>query len=140
MRGHHQDVRDEKKAASKKIPAAIGNKDVQDRFRILTDLFGRKWQPIILYCLLTNGPMRFSTLQREIDNISGKVLTENLEDLVNRGFITREPNGKNPGSVEYSLTQRGRELQPLLSIAFEIATQIEKNPSQRHTAEFAATE
>jgi len=108
---------------------------MQDRLRVLTDLFGRKWQPIILCCLLANGPMRFSTLQREIDDISAKVLTENLEDLADRDFITRMTKEKDPGSVEYSVTQRGRELQPLLSVAFDIATRIEQGSSQRPTAE-----
>lgn len=108
---------------------------MQDRLRVLTDLFGRKWQPIILCCLLANGPMRFSTLQREIDDISAKVLTENLEDLVDRDFITRKTKDKDPGSVEYSVTQRGRELQPLLSVAFDIATRIEQDSAQRPTTE-----
>ena len=53
----------------------------QESLISMTDLFGRKWCPVVLYRLLRDGPMGFSDLKRDIDGISGKMLTESLETL-----------------------------------------------------------
>ncbi len=76
-------------------------------------LIGRKWHPVIVHRLL-DGPLGFSALQREVDGISSKVLSDSLEDLEQRRLVDREIVSEKPVRVEYSLTETGRSLEPLV--------------------------
>ena len=73
-----------------------------------------KWQVLILRDLLANGTMRFKELQRSIGRVSQKVLTDNLRAMENFGIVHREVFAEVPPRVEYSLTETGRSLQPVL--------------------------
>jgi DNA-binding HxlR family transcriptional regulator len=77
-------------------------------------LFGRKWQPILVYRLLEDGPTGFSRLKRDIDGISSKMLSESLTDLEDRGLVERTQVEDSPVRVEYALTERGETLEPVL--------------------------
>ena len=77
-------------------------------------LFGRKWQPILVYRLLEDGPNGFSRLKRDIDGISSKMLSESLTDLEDRGIVERTQVEDSPVRVEYALTERGETLEPVL--------------------------
>jgi DNA-binding HxlR family transcriptional regulator len=78
-------------------------------------LIGRKWQPVIVHQLLSDGPMGFSDLQQCIDSISSKVLSENLEALEEADLVARELVETRPLRVEYSLTPAGEALEPVLT-------------------------
>ena len=73
-----------------------------------------KWQVLILRDLLMNGTMRFKELQRSIGKVSQKVLTDNLRTMEDFGIVHREVFAEVPPRVEYSLTEVGKTLQPVL--------------------------
>ena len=77
-------------------------------------LIGNKWQVLILRGLNLNGTMRFKALQRSIGGISQKVLTSNLRAMEESGIVHREVFAEVPPRVEYSLTELGETLQPVL--------------------------
>lgn len=77
-------------------------------------LIGNKWQVLILRDLLGNGTTRFKELQRSIGSISQKVLTSNLRTMEAEGLVHREVFAEVPPRVEYSLTELGQTLRPVL--------------------------
>lgn len=76
-------------------------------------LIGGAWAPNILW-YLGAGPRRFSELKLDIPGISAKVLTTRLRELEEKGVVRREVKPTSPPSVEYSLTDLGRELVPAI--------------------------
>lgn len=77
-------------------------------------LIGNKWQVLILRDLNLNSVMRFKELQRSIGGISQKVLTTNLRTMEESGIVHREVFAEVPPRVEYSLTDLGQTLKPVL--------------------------
>lgn len=77
-------------------------------------LIGNKWQVLILRDLTTGGTMRFKELQRSVGGISQKVLTSNLRAMEASGLVHREVFAEVPPRVEYSLTELGQTLRPVL--------------------------
>lgn len=73
-------------------------------------VLGRKWHPVILHRLLEQDPLSFGDLASRSQNISGKVLSESLTDLEEKGLVERTVKDTKPVTVEYSLTPNGRAL------------------------------
>lgn len=76
-------------------------------------LIGDKWKVLILRDLLT-GTKRFGELKKSVGNVSQKVLTAQLRDMEEKGLITRTVYAEVPPRVEYSLTELGQSLKPIL--------------------------
>ena len=76
-------------------------------------LIGNKWDVLILRDLMTRT-MRFGELQRSVGSISQKVLTAQLRKMEANGLVHREVYAEVPPRVEYSLTELGRSLNPIL--------------------------
>jgi DNA-binding HxlR family transcriptional regulator len=74
---------------------------------------GGKWKMIIVY-FLAESPKHFAALRLSMPGISQKVLTEQLRELVADGIVHREPTGPIPAPVEYSLTEYGQSVLPLV--------------------------
>ena len=74
---------------------------------------GSKWKPIIVM-VIKERKLRFGQLVAIIDIISRKVLTEQLQELEADGIIVREEFKELPPRVEYSLTEKGLALLPIL--------------------------
>ena len=74
---------------------------------------GGKWKMIIVY-FLSESPKHFAGLKCAMPGISQKVLTQQLRELVNDGIVNREPTGPIPAPVQYSLTNYGRSVLPLV--------------------------
>ena len=74
---------------------------------------GGKWKLIIIYWL-AESPKHFAGLRQLMPGISQKVLTQQLRELVGDGIACRRPTGEVPAPVEYSLTEYGKSLLPLL--------------------------
>jgi DNA-binding HxlR family transcriptional regulator len=74
---------------------------------------GGKWKLIIIYWL-GESPRHFAALRQLMPGISQKVLTQQLRELVNDGVVQRQPKGAVPAPVEYSLTDYGRSVLPLV--------------------------
>jgi DNA-binding HxlR family transcriptional regulator len=77
--------------------------------RRLLNIVGDKWTPIVLYCL-SGGVRRFSELQRQIPDISKKMLIQVLRSLENDGLVHRTVFPVVPPKTEYRLTDDGRRL------------------------------
>ena len=76
-------------------------------------LIGDKWKVLILRDLLP-GTKRFGELKRSIGSVSQKVLTAQLRDMEEKGLVTRTVYAEMPPRVEYTLTETGYSLRPIL--------------------------
>jgi len=74
---------------------------------------GGKWKLIIVY-FLAESPKHFAALRKAMPGISQKVLTQQLRELLGDGIVNREAKGAVPAPVEYSLTEYGRSVLPLV--------------------------
>lgn len=76
---------------------------------------GDKWSMLVLFTLENNNSQRFKELQRNIPDISQKMLTATLKTLEGDGLVSREAFPEIPPRVEYSLTEKGQSLIPLIN-------------------------
>ena len=76
-------------------------------------LIGTKWKLLILRNLLIR-PWRFNELQKSLEGISQKVLTESLRSMESDGIVIRTVYAEVPPRVEYSLSELGKTLKPIL--------------------------
>ena len=91
--------------AAKKLPAC----PVETTLTLISD----KWKVLILRDLM-NGTMRFGELRKSIGQVSQKVLTAQLRQMEGNGLLTRTVYPEVPPRVEYTLTDLGRSLKPIL--------------------------
>lgn len=77
-------------------------------------LIGSKWEVLIMRDLLANGTMRFGELRRSVGGVSQKVLTSQLRQMEAAGLVNRKVYPEVPPRVEYSLTELGRSLKPII--------------------------
>ena len=80
---------------------------------ITMDLIGDKWKVLIIRDLLT-GTKRFGELKKSLNGITQKVLTNNLREMESSGLVNRKVYAEVPPRVEYSLTETGWSLKPIL--------------------------
>ncbi|RUT26080.1 transcriptional regulator [Asaia sp. W19] len=105
---------------------SIGNDTVMPRIRhkrldcspgcaveATLELIDGKWKGVILFHLL-QGTLRFNALRKLLPNATQRMLTMQLRELEEDGFIHREIYPQVPPKVEYSLTGRGRTLEPVI--------------------------
>ena len=83
---------------------------------------GGKWKPFILWYLYELGTLRFSELRRAIPGATEKMLTQHLRELEGDRLVHREVYAQVPPKVEYSLTEHGRSLGPVLIAMYEWGT------------------
>ncbi|APC47281.1 winged helix-turn-helix transcriptional regulator [Virgibacillus halodenitrificans] len=91
---------------------------VEDALGILVG----KWKPIILLHLLQEGTKRFSDLKRSMPGVTQKMLTKQLRELEEEDIIQRVVYPQVPPKVEYSITEYGRSLEPILEAMHEWGT------------------
>jgi DNA-binding HxlR family transcriptional regulator len=77
------------------------------------DIIGGKWKGVILF-RLTEGTKRFGELRKLLPKVTQRTLTQALRELEHDGLVTRRIYAEVPPKVEYSLTDLGRSLKPLL--------------------------
>ena len=78
-------------------------------------LIGDKWKVLILRDLM-NGTKRFGELKKGINGVSQKVLTSNLRTMETNGLVSRKVYAEVPPKVEYTLTETGYSLKPVLDV------------------------
>ncbi|MBS5521697.1 MAG: helix-turn-helix transcriptional regulator [Clostridiales bacterium] len=76
-------------------------------------LIGDKWKVLILRDLMIETK-RFGELKKSVGNVTQKVLTAALRDMEEKGLVSRQVYAEVPPRVEYSLTELGRSLKPIL--------------------------
>ena len=81
---------------------------------VTLSLIGEKWKVLIIRELL-NGTKRFGELKKDVSGISQKVLTTNLRSMENDGLIVRKVYPQIPPRVEYTLSDVGYSLAPVLN-------------------------
>jgi DNA-binding HxlR family transcriptional regulator len=108
-----------------KRPVTIEEKHVCKQrhlpIRDTLDLVGGKWKLHITHAL-SPGPLRFKELQREIGDITARMLSKELKELEMNELITREVYATAPVTVEYSLTEYGRSLKPVVMALYNWGT------------------
>jgi len=88
---------------------------VECPFRATLDLLEGKWKFSIIYSLLKKGTLRFKELEREVGGISPRMLIAALKELEAGDIVHRQPYATVPPTVEYSLTECGRTLEPIIT-------------------------
>ncbi|WP_167957534.1 winged helix-turn-helix transcriptional regulator [Anaerosporobacter faecicola] len=83
-------------------------------FEYTLSLFNGKWKMTILYWLSHYPQIRYGQLKREIKGITHKMLSQQLKELEQDGIIVRKEYGEVPPRVEYTLSDRGKTLMPIL--------------------------
>lgn len=78
-------------------------------------LIDGKWKCVVLFHLLESGPLRFNEIRRRIPAVTQRMLTNQLRELEADGLIIREVFPQVPPKVEYSLSDLGRGLEPILA-------------------------
>ncbi|MBD8006080.1 winged helix-turn-helix transcriptional regulator [Bacillus norwichensis] len=91
-------------------------------------LLGQRWTGLIIYNLL-NGPQRFCTVEAAMP-ISARVLSERLKDLEKEGIVKRQVYPQTPVRIEYSLTEKGMALEPIMNEIASWAEQWVENPDE----------
>ena len=75
------------------------------------ELIGKRWSGAIILVLL-DGPLHFSGIRELVPELSDRLLSERLKELEAEGIVERRVLGGSPVRVEYSLTEKGRALEP----------------------------
>lgn len=78
------------------------------------DIFGGKWKSRIICVLSANSTLRYNEIKKELGNITDAVLASMLKELVTDELISREQYNEIPPRVEYSLTEKGKSVLPIL--------------------------
>ena len=76
-------------------------------------IIGNKWTALLLRDLAT-GPKRFTELEKSVDGINPRTLSQRLDELEQFGIVTKENYKQMPPRIEYELTPKGQDLIPIL--------------------------
>jgi DNA-binding HxlR family transcriptional regulator len=83
------------------------------KFQAAAELIGRRWSAAIIRSLLF-GSVRFSDVLAQVPGLSDRLLTERLRELEASGVVRRTVFPESPVRVEYSLTEKGQQLQEIV--------------------------
>jgi DNA-binding HxlR family transcriptional regulator len=104
------------------------------------ELLGGAWTPNLIW-QLSGGARRFGELRKDVPGISAKMLAARLKILEEKGVVTREVTPTSPPSVEYALSELGRELIPVINAIVRVGTRIrESRPAAPARARATARE
>lgn len=98
------------------------DKDFNCRKELTLALIGGKWKMLILWRLSKDGTKRFNELKESMPGVTQKILTSQLRDLEDDHLVYREVYPEVPPKVEYSLTERGHSLTPILEAMYHWGT------------------
>lgn len=89
--------------------------------RHILNIFSGKWKLPIVCMLASNKPLRYSSIKRKIGDITNVMLSQSLKELERDGIVHRKQYNEVPPRVEYSLTDKGREVLPVIQQAAQWA-------------------
>ncbi|HHW02382.1 MAG TPA: helix-turn-helix transcriptional regulator [Thermoanaerobacterales bacterium] len=96
-------------------------KEATCEIEVAFNVIGGKWKPLILWFLGESGTLRFGELQHLIPDITHRILTKQLRELEMYQLVQRKVYPEVPVRVEYSITEKGREVIPILDMMCEWA-------------------
>jgi len=102
--------------------ARTRDKDFNCRKELTLALIGGKWKMLILWRLGKEGTKRFNELKESMPGVTQKILTSQLRDLEDDFLVHREVYPEVPPKVEYSLTDCGQSLLPILEAMYHWGT------------------
>ena len=94
------------------------NENYRCNVSVTLNIIGGKWKSLILW-QLSFKTLRFSQLQRRLSKVTQKMLTQQLRELEKDGLIHRKVYAEVPPRVEYSLTELGRSVVPILQLMYQ---------------------
>ena len=97
------------------------DKDIRCPLEYGMEIFGGKWNSRIICVLAALGTLRYSELRREMGNITDAVLATTLKNLIENGMVVRKSYDEIPPRVEYSLSEKGESVVPILQSICEWA-------------------
>ena len=114
----------------------MGMKQCEGKIKLLTDtpygytltMIGGKWRLVILYWLVEHQTVRYNELQRLIGTITHRTLSIQLKELEADGLILRKEYPQIPPKVEYSLSDKGRSLYPIMEAMCEWGMEYQCHP------------
>ena len=89
-------------------------KDIRCSLEYGMELFGGKWNSRIICVLAALGTLRYSELRTQMGNITDAVLASTLKSLIANGIVLRKSYDEIPPRVEYTLSEKGRSVVPIL--------------------------
>lgn len=89
-------------------------KDIRCPLEYGLNVFGGKWDSRIICVLAEKQPLRYSALRQEMSNITDAVLAAALKNLIRNGIVVRKSYDEVPPKVEYTLTEKGISVIPIL--------------------------
>ena len=93
-------------------------------------IFGGKWKSRIICVLAAKETLRYSEIRKEMFNITDAVLAATLKDLITNGIVDRRSYDEIPPRVEYSLTEKGKSVVPILQSICQWADVFYKNEGE----------
>lgn len=84
------------------------------RYERAMQVLGKKWTGLIIHVLLS-GKKRFCELKASMPEVSDRVLSERLKELEDEGIVARRVHDTRPVLIEYELTPKGRDLEPVVA-------------------------
>ena len=103
---------------SKNISAPTAHPQLPEEILLTHKILSGKWRLIILYYLCNGEPQRFGEIKKNISGLTEHMLTTTLRDLEQKGLIRREVFPEVPSRVEYSVTDKGQALRPILAAMY----------------------
>jgi DNA-binding HxlR family transcriptional regulator len=104
------------------VAVEIKLKEAICEIEVAFGVIGGKWKPLILWSLGENDVIRFGQFQQMIPDITHRILTKQLRELASCGLINRTVYPDVPVKVEYSLTEKGKDVLPILDMMCDWAS------------------
>ena len=111
-------------------------KDLRCPLEFALEFFSGRWKSRILCLLYSENSVRYNDIKKALDSVSDTVLANTLKELIGHGLIERHQFPEIPPRVEYSLTDKGRELVPFLRQICKWASQYHR-PGENDDSELA---
>ncbi len=100
--------------ADKTKAGTVSGEELLCPVRYSLDIVGGKWKLPILCMLASGKPARYSTIKRKLGDVTNMMLAQSLKELEAMGMVYREQYNEVPPRVEYSLTEKGNSIVPIL--------------------------
>jgi DNA-binding HxlR family transcriptional regulator len=100
--------------ANKSKAGTVAGEELLCPVRYSLDIVGGKWKLPILCMLASGEPTRYSTIKRKLGDVTNMMLAQSLKELEAMGMVLREQYNEVPPRVEYSLTEKGSSIVPIL--------------------------